>query len=634
MQHMPRYVSNIILGCVLLVICAFWPALTNGFVNWDDTYNFINNYFFRGIGFTNLTWAMSTRHLGVYQPLAWLLLETQYAIFGLSPWGFHAVSLILHTVNTLLMVIFAIKAQTLVRTERANRTETIFITLAVLLFGVHPLRVEAVAWASCQPYLLCLFFILASSICYLQVAKLELSDKSSRTYKNLMFVLYAAACLSKATAVFFPAMLLVLDYLWAQRLGTSFSFFKFMRARLPFVTSAALTAGLAVWARSEIHQSPNVLKMPLLHRLAYGDYALGLYLSKTVMPLGISNYYPPPNLLTAVGMLLILLPILSLGFGVLCFKKAPAVLFAFAVFTAALGANLGILQIGSTVASDRYTYVATAAALCILAFAPLPKRRLVAINYLVSVVIIGLVLATQTQCKIWHDSIALWSDALSKGGDGSEDVHNNLGLAHDEAGEQALAESSFLRAIAINPAYGLAHTNLAILYVKKARFEDAAKYFAIAVQLDPDSNEALNGLAYVKFLYSDLEAAATLNARALKLRPTDLSNLELNAQIETRRGNLAKAEESAKLGLRLDPNHASLLNTLGAIQFLMQQFSEAKISFERAIASKPNFVEPLLNLGDTLVKLGDAEGARSKYQAALAASPNNPRALSALSGGH
>jgi len=628
-----------VLGGALVVTFAFWPVLSNGFVNWDDPYNFINNYFFRGLGANQLLWAMTTSHLGVYQPVAWLLLELQYAIFGLKPEAFHLVSLLIHMGNSALLGLFAARTQSLLRARKLNAAEGLLILMGVLLFAVHPLRVEAVAWASCQPYLLCLFFLLASLICCVEGMRSSQQGQSTRNSSSwspwspwslATMAFYLAACLAKATAVFFPLLVLALDYLWKRKRSESFHVIKAVLRRSPYILVAMITAGLAVWARSEIHQSPNVLRLPLLSRLAYGDYAMGIYLSKTALPLSVSNYYPAPKLQGLMDVLLAVLPVACLLFSVYWRKKSPVFLLAFGVFTSALAANLGIFQIGSTVASDRYTYVATAAALCVLAFAYEPNWRLSWREAIIPAVILVLALATRSQCIIWRDSVTLWSDALAKGGGGAEDVHNNLGLAYDELGKASEAESAFKRAVAINPAYGLAQTNLGIMYVKQGRFEEAAKYFATAISLDPDSNEALNGLAYVRFLQGDFEAAAQLNDRALSLRPADLSNLELKAQLETRRGHLNIAIESAKRGLALEPDHPSLLNTLGAIQMMIGQLDEAKISFEHAIALRPEFVEPIVNLADTLVKLGDLAGAQAKYRAALAINPTNARALSAL----
>ncbi|MBM4251285.1 MAG: tetratricopeptide repeat protein [Deltaproteobacteria bacterium] len=646
MQRQSTVLWLLLVGGALMMLVGFWPVLGNGFVNWDDPYNFINNYFFRGLNQEHLVWALSTRHLGVYQPIAWLMLELEYVMFGLKAEAFHLVSLVIHGTNTLLLGLFALRVQTLFRARELTPVEVSYIGAGTLFFALHPLRVEAVAWASCQPYLVCLFFLLASLVCFMESKRCQkhqgqhnaasISRKwsvgSHAAWSGGTLVFYVAACLSKATAVFFPVLLITVDYLWHKSQSQTFKVPEVLLRRTPYFLVSMLTAGFAIWARSEIHQSPYVLRLPLINRLAMSSYAMGVYLSKTCLPVNISHYYPPPDLLQPSNMVVALLPLVCLMVVVRKRKSAPALMLAFGVFTAALAANLGIFQIGSTVASDRYTYVATAAAICVLACGTQVSAQRRFRTILILPILLALTWAARSQSQIWRDSITLWRHALAKGGDVAEDVHNNLGLALDESGNAAEAETAYKRAVAINPAYGLAHTNLGILYVKQAKFDDASRHFATAIELDPEANEALNGLAYIKFLQNDLADAAKLNDIALSLRPSDLSNLELKAQLESRRGHFDLALETAKRGLAFEPNHASLLNTLGAIQMMVGQFDQAKISFERAIAVRPEFVEPIVNLADILVMMGDPGGAQDKYRTALKIDPNHAKARRAIGG--
>ncbi len=143
---------------ILLVAVAFLPALANGFVNWDDEVNFLENSQYRGLGWPQVRWAWSTFLLGVYQPVAWLLLEAQYVLFRLDARGYHLISLLLHAANA--VVLYALTAALLVRCRPDPFLHrpwacAVGAGLATALFVVHPLRVEAVAWASCQPYLPC-----------------------------------------------------------------------------------------------------------------------------------------------------------------------------------------------------------------------------------------------------------------------------------------------------------------------------------------------------------------------------------------------------------------------------------------------------------------------------------------------
>src|SRR5262245_46965950 len=91
------------IGLNLLVRCAFAPCLENDFVSWDDRENFLDNPHFRGLGWPQVCWAWTTFRIGVYQPLGWMLLEAQYALFGLQPRGYHLTSLIFHALDTIVL---------------------------------------------------------------------------------------------------------------------------------------------------------------------------------------------------------------------------------------------------------------------------------------------------------------------------------------------------------------------------------------------------------------------------------------------------------------------------------------------------------------------------------------------------
>ena len=103
---------------MLLVVAAFSPCLGNDFVLWDDDRNFLENRSYRGLGWPQLHWAWTSFQLGVYQPLAWMILEAQYVFWGLQPWGYHLTSLVLYAVDT--VVLFALTVSLLVRCRRGR----------------------------------------------------------------------------------------------------------------------------------------------------------------------------------------------------------------------------------------------------------------------------------------------------------------------------------------------------------------------------------------------------------------------------------------------------------------------------------------------------------------------------------
>src|SRR5262249_31530433 len=145
-------------------------------------------------------WAWTTTLIGVYQPLAWMLLGVQSALWDLDPAGYHAVSLALHALNAVVLCLLITAILRRAQPERAAQSPcTLWIAaaLASALFALHPLRTEVVAWASCQPYLPCVLFCLLSVLAYLRAH----DGPARRRWLLASWALYAAALLGKAVAV-------------------------------------------------------------------------------------------------------------------------------------------------------------------------------------------------------------------------------------------------------------------------------------------------------------------------------------------------------------------------------------------------------------------------------------------------
>lgn len=136
---------------LLLTGVAFSPVLQNQFVNWDDRINLLDNRYYRGLGLEQLRWMFTTFHNSLYRPLTWITLGADYLAWGMQPSGYHLTSLVFHCANAFLVYLLlarllASAAPTLVISgELPLRVAAAF---GALVFAVHPLRVEPVAWAS------------------------------------------------------------------------------------------------------------------------------------------------------------------------------------------------------------------------------------------------------------------------------------------------------------------------------------------------------------------------------------------------------------------------------------------------------------------------------------------------------
>ena len=267
----------------LIVIYAFLPCLANGFVSWDDNKSFLENPFFRGLGAAQVRWAWTTFWVGAYQPLAWMLSETQYVFWQLNPRGYHLTSLLFQVANAIVLYVLTVALLVRCRTDSCLEspwTCSLSAGLATALFVVHPLRVEAVAWASSQPYLPCILFSMLSVLAYLRAFPTDSSPRWGWLVGS--FLLFLAALLFKALAMSLPAVLLILDFYPLRRFedGTGRWFGASARRawleKVPFVMTSLFFMGLASAAKprsqfpfntkSLVRHCPGVLLDLVLHR--------------------------------------------------------------------------------------------------------------------------------------------------------------------------------------------------------------------------------------------------------------------------------------------------------------------------------------------------------------------------------
>src|SRR5262252_3503083 len=205
------------LSAALLTFFVFLPVLRNHFVEWDDYENLVDNPHYRGLGWDQLRWMFTTFHMGPYQPLSWMTYGLDYLIWGLNPTGYHLTNLILHAANG---VFFYFVAQRLIAAALSMAMDEEHWQLdagaffAALLFTIHPLRVESVAWATERRDVVSGFFFIAVIYGYLRASE---PGQSQRWLAGAL-VTYILSLLGKATAMTLPVILLILDIYPLQRL--------------------------------------------------------------------------------------------------------------------------------------------------------------------------------------------------------------------------------------------------------------------------------------------------------------------------------------------------------------------------------------------------------------------------------
>jgi tetratricopeptide (TPR) repeat protein len=565
------------LAIAAVTVVAFLPVLSNGFVSWDDDKNFLDNPHFRGLGPSQLHWMWTTFHMGHFVPLSWMTLGLDYTLWGLNPLGYHLTNLLLGAANAVLVYAIArrlFEKSGWARLEGRGDLVTLGAAIAALLFALHPLRVESVAWATERRDVLSAFFTMSSILVYL--GAIDRERPAARYWAAV--ALFACALLSKATTMTVPAVLAILNVYPLKRLGGSAGWWsdaarRVYRELIPF---ALLSAGAAALSIVALHP-PDQLN--LVQKLAVSAYSLAFYSWKTIVPADLSPLYEMPQHVDPGELRFVLGYATVLGLAAAAWlsrRRAPAVTAALIAFAVISLPMLGVVQNGPQIAADRYTYH-SAPALAILgatAFLMLPRpRALISVLGVVAVLAI-LATLTWTQTEVWRDSETLWTRVLEVDSTSAiaQSAMANVRYKQDRI-DEGIAFSE--RAVALAPDYAEGHNSLGVGLARLNRAPEAIAEYHKALALKPDYDLAENNLGIAMASVGLVDSAIVHYRRALELNPD-------NASAQVNWGNAL---------VRLDRSN------------------EAIPHYERALALQPSSADAHLNWGVALAreaKYGDA----------------------------
>ena len=499
----PLSANLLIFVPVLLIFFFYIPILDNGFLNWDDPQVILNNVHIHSLDFSSLQWMLTSFHTGNWIPLTWLSLAVNYGLGGLSPKGYHLTNLLFHLMNTGLVFLLVRRLLSLSGKKEEKESggsafEISTALLSALLFGLHPMHVESVAWASERKDVLYAFFYLLSIYCYLGIFKSS-GGKGYRFWACWIFFLLAL--MSKPMAVALPVVLLILDFWPLKRLGSNF--LNLLAEKIPFLFGALAGAWIAILAQAEASAFTPVENWPISFRILNAFRSLVFYPFKLLIPRDLSPLYPISPIVSGpfywqsflgIGVVLLI--------AVVCFyrrKKTPYLGAAGLFYLVTLIPVLGIFQVGSQAVADRYSYLASLALfipLSAMVSSSLARHRLIFI-LVCAVLTGGLGFATMEQIKIWKDSQTLWERVVGLYPGQSAVAHTNLGSAYEKAGRIDEALREYQSAAAIPPPLAITHNGIGAVLFFKGRTEEAVQEFQFAISLNPHYGAPHRNLWYI-----------------------------------------------------------------------------------------------------------------------------------------
>ena len=546
----------------ITALCLF-PLLRNDFTNWDDAYYVLNNSLLRGPDWIGI---LTRPVVSNYHPLTVLSLAGNYVISGTKPWSYLLFNLLLHLANTVLVFWFAYLL------SDKKRWVALF---TALLFGIHPMHVESVAWVSERKDVLYTLFFLLSMIVYWRYLQ---TNRSIRYWA--CFLLFVCSLLSKPAAIVLPLVLLLLDY-WKERPFTR----RVVLEKIPFFVVAGLFALLTLKLQS-VTAMTSLDLYPLWVRLFFASYAVVGYLFWFFVPYPLSAFHPFPSP-DHLGWTIYLSPVflLALIFLLWHFRKHRLVVFGLLFFLINIMLVLQLVPIGMTIVSERYTYVpyiGLAFLFTMLVSEYLTKRRLVP-AIAGGIVIFSLFgFLTFKRTEVWKDSDTLWTDVINHYPDAllprAERAQSNYSKAIMT--DQAAAGQLFERVIedctvVINKEKVASNTNgkkggtsmysmRSVAYNGLKQYEKASADIEAWLAIEPEASEALfqRGTLLVNYYRKYSEALADFD-RAIRNNPQ--GKYFLNRSIcHYKQGDMANAIADAQTaeerGVKIPDNYKNILH--------------------------------------------------------------------------
>lgn len=659
----------------LITLAVYLPALRNGFVIWDDEQFIIDNYHIRTLNWAFFRWALNDLSFSIWQPAAWISHAIDYALWGLNPMGHHLSSIVLHSLNTFLVVMLIIRLLEAAAATNSSSLSTggadreplaksgspgrasftldrkaILIAAATtgLLFGLHPLHVESTVWITGRTDLIATFFSLLSIIAYISFAAMPrpgaggIAWKSSFLNKNyvMAFVFFILALTAKPAAVSLPMVLLLLDWYPFQRLATKRDIAWSAGEKIPFIAVSAAITALTLLAFRNLGIAGALLKTPLSDRVLVAFKSVLTYLWKMIAPFDLLPLYPLPEkveLLSIEYITPVVMFCLIIGVCLMTLRRQRVVTAAWLYYLVVL---LPVLDVGGarvSIMADRYTYFSSLGPFFLAGVASawfwrkkeffkgarwLARRLSVVVAI---AVVTFLSYLTVKQIAIWKDSIALWSYVIEKEPNRVPMAYNNRGLAYLDMGQFDRAIDDCTSAIAIDNAYYLAYYNRGKAFKETGQLERAMDDYNAAIALNRSYPNVYTARGMLYAEVGQLSSAVEDFTRALTLDPELHEVYIVRGMALKELGRFDLAIEDYTRAIAINPS-VEAFNNRGVAFKYQGRLDLAIKDYTQALELDPSFYLAYCNRGVVFAMTDDIDRAIEDYTKALSLKPDLIRA--------
>lgn len=627
-----------IVAIIIVTFFSFLPSLFNNFTNWDDNVFVTENPDIRGFSVVNIKAVWTSSYVCNYQPITMLTYMLDYTIFKLNPFGYHLTNLIVHLLNCLLVyyLIYLISANSTVA----------FITS--VFFGIHPLRVESVAWIAERKDMVSGFLFLISVVLYLHYVKNRscglridgkksdielnpLSFKKEPKYKNqnefkksykfyiLSLLFFLLSLLAKPMAVTLPVVLLTFDFL----VGRKFDKGSILE-KIPFLGLSIIFSIITLMIQETGGAIPRIF--PFYYKMLIASHGVIFYILKLIIPIKLSALYPHPDPYgTNLPLFFYISPIIIILIVYIIFKKLHKnrnFIFGILFFIITISPVIQLIPVGSAIAADRYTYIPFIGLFYIVSlFLPWLyfekcrnniNIRSILIIFFICVIAVFSAL-TYKRCKVWKSDLILWDDVITKY-QTSALAYLSRGIAYLDEKNYEKAISDFDIALKLQPGYGDVFFSRGIAFMNLLRLEQALDDFDIAINKDPKKADGYHNRGNVYLLMKKYDKAILDFNKAIELdkRKSDFYYSRAIAYASIDENDKVITDIDSALSVNPKDTEAYLIR--GDAFFKKQDYEKAVSDYSKAISLNPNFYEAISARAKAYLMLNKSNEAKKDVQ--------------------
>ena len=614
---------------LIVITCAVYSqSLHFDFANYDDQeYVTKNPRVQNGITQSNIAWALTATHFANWHPLTWLSYMVDYELYGLNAGGYHLTNILFHLLNTLLLFFLL-----------SRMTGTIGKSAFVaVLFALHPLHVESVAWVSERKDVLSTFFWLLTIWAYINYVKLP----SVRKY-IVVVVFFILGIMSKPMVVTLPFVLILLDY-WPLnrfvdnsnvknetselcRLERKTTLFLVLE-KIPLLLIALFSCIVTYVVQKQAGAVGTTESFTLDMRIVNAIVSYAGYFGKMIWPVDLSAFYPHPGFWPfgkiILSGILLLISSITVCAGA---RRYPYLAVGWLWYLGTLVPVIGLVQVGAQAMADRYTYIPLIGLFIIITWGVpdllrrLPFRKFI-LGFASLLIVVLLSLLSWQRCSLWGNNLALWNDVLNN--HKVAFAYNIRGIGYAEKGQYQMAIGDYNKALIMDPEYAEALNNRGIAYGASGNYERSFRDFDRALQLKPLFADAYYNRGMIYKTMGKHGEAVNDFTQALNIQEAMADALNNRGIVFGSEGQYDKALADFNKALKTNRNFAQAFYNRGILYNIQKKHDLALADFGRAVKIKPDYADAYNNMAFSLEAQGKLGEAMEHYLTALKIQPSH-----------